>query len=417
MNDFTDSYQKNKNDFYIRRRKVVDPIFGKTWIKEEASNYNKELHEYFCNKPFSHFEAKEDGKVHLCCPSYLPFAAGNLNEKSIDEVFNGPQAIELRKSILRGDFKYCSRACPSIQNNTLPPIDWILENSDDSRGGQSSKDIEIITKARDKGIDKLTDEDLKVSLPIHINLSADKSCNLHCPSCRVKKIDYKSGNKFNRAKELNDKIVEAFLTKPTNREFSINCAGSGDPFASKIYRNMLYNINGNDFPNLKIDIQTNGLLFTKTMWNKLHKIHNNLRTCEISLDAGTKETYEQKTRLGGNWDLLLNNCDFLDTKCKDYDKFQIKYHYVVQAVNFKEMPACIDLILNRYQNFRKITFVFVNDWNTWTEEEYNTRCIWKPAHPDYSQFLDVLRHPIFEHPKVDLGNLTESRRIAMEVLA
>ena len=270
----TDSYQKNKDDFYKKRHKVLDPIFGKTWVKEKiSSNQNKELHKYFCNKPFSHFEAKEDGKVHLCCPSYLPFATGNLNEKSIDEVFNGPQAIELRKSILRGDFKYCSRACPSIQNNTLPPIDWILENPDDSRGGQSSKDIEIITKARDKGIDKLTDEDLKIPLPIHINLSADKSCNLHCPSCRVKKIDYKSGIKFNRAKELNDKIVEAFLTKPTNREFSINCAGSGDPFASKIYRNMLYNINGNDFPNLKIDIQTNGLLFTKTMWNKLHKIH------------------------------------------------------------------------------------------------------------------------------------------------
>jgi len=416
----TDSYQKTEK-LSTRRRQVIDPLFGRTWIREhiDGPNKDKDLHGYYCKQPFTHFEVKEDGKVHLCCPSYLPYVPGNINEKSIEEIWNGEPALELRRSILNGEYNYCSRVtCPAIQNNTLKKVDYIIDITKKypdliSDGKIGFDEIKVITKVYNEGIDKLTDEELKIPLPTHINLSEDKSCNLHCPSCRVKKIMYKSGTKFNRAKNLNDKLVEAFLTTPTDRFFTINCCGSGDPFASKIYRNMLYNINGNDFPNLKIDIQTNGLLFTKTMWNKLHKIHNNLRRCEISFDAGTKETYEQKTRLGGNWDILLKNCDFLDNKSKDFIQFNIKYHYVVQVTNYKEMPICIKLILDRFQNFEKIQFVLVNDWNTWSKEEFESQCMWKTTHPEHEQFLEVLRDPIFDHPKVDIGNLTESRRIAI----
>jgi hypothetical protein len=35
-------------------------------------------------------------------------------------------------------------------------------------------------------------------------------------------------------------------------------------------------------------------------------IHQYVTSCEISVDAGTKETYETKTRINGNWDILLD---------------------------------------------------------------------------------------------------------------
>ena len=114
-----------------------------------------------------------------------------------------------------------------------------------------------------------------------------------------------------------------FLTEPTDRKFGIFVTGSGDPFASKIFRDMLYNIDGSKFPNLAISMQTNGVMYTPKMWEKLYKIHSNLRDCRISFDAGTKDTYENKTRLNGDWDLLLDNCAFLDKQRETYPEFRI----------------------------------------------------------------------------------------------
>ena len=41
-------------------------------------------------------------------------------------------------------------------------------------------------------------------------------------------------------------------------------------------------------------------------------IHPYVHTCEISIDAGVKDTYENVTRLGGNWETLLKNLEFIN---------------------------------------------------------------------------------------------------------
>ena len=84
----------------------------------------------------------------------------------------------------------------------------------------------------------------------------------------------------------------------------------------------------------------------------------------ISFDAGTKETYEQKTRLGGNWDVLLKNCDFLNTKQDYFPQFKIAYHFVVQASNYKEMITFSNMVLDRFSNAQGINFKLVADWGT-----------------------------------------------------
>ena len=78
-------------------------------------------------------------------------------------------------------------------------------------------------------------------------------------------------------------------------------------------------------------------LFLKT------KINRQITSIDISIDAGDKETYE-RVRKGGEWDLLIENLDFLHTLKKDWivnlnmvvhknnmnsiaDKI-IKYHYL-----------------------------------------------------------------------------------------
>ena len=381
----------------------LDPIFGDIWIKDTEGMIDgqKDLAGRYCDKLWTWFEVDMWGKCWMCCPSWLPYSIGNILEDDIKEMWNGPKAQALRQQVFDGTWQYCQHNfCPLIASDKLPSL----------KAAKANARSDIDRSLAHTNFNYISDhgEELSIianELPTRINFSNDESCNLKCPSCRPDKILLTEGKLYDTRKLINDKTVEAFLTEPTDRYFSIHVTGSGDPFASKIYRDMLYNLDGSKFPNLDINLQTNGVMFTPKMWNKLHKIHNQLRACRISFDAGTKDTYENKTRLGGNWDLLLRNCDFLNDRQNDYNKFYIHYDFVVQATNYKEMPTYIDLILNRYNNAVTINFSLVTDWGTWSPEDYKNQCIWKDSHPEHNDFLNVLKHELFNHEKVELGSM------------
>ena len=59
----------------------------------------------FCAKPFKWFEVSqgnETGDVYMCCPSWLDMPIGNLTRQSVEEIWNGEKAQEIRRSILDG---------------------------------------------------------------------------------------------------------------------------------------------------------------------------------------------------------------------------------------------------------------------------------------------------------------------------
>jgi len=357
----------------------IDPVFGDVWLKETkgTSAVQKDLKGKYCPKLYTWFEVDMHGKAWMCCPSWLPYSIGNVLTDSLEDMWNGPKAQELRNQIFTGDWKYCQhKFCPRITSDNLPDID---ENTPTST---------------------------VADLPKNINFSNDESCNLKCPSCRVGKILFTEGPLYDRRKKINDKLYSMLFDVPTDRNFSIHVTGSGDPFASKIYREMLFKLDGALFPNLEVNLQCNGIMFTQKNWERIHKIHNNLRKCAISFDAGTKETYEQKTRLGGDWNLLLKNCKFLDNKVNEYPKFNIAYDFVVQADNYREMRRYIRTIEKNFPNAGSINFSLVTDWGTWEKSIYESKCIWKDTHPDHDKLLKVLQDNIFSNPKVRLGNLT-----------
>lgn len=361
--------------------RTVDPLFGPVWIKETKglSSNQKDLAGKYCSKLYTWLEFDMFGKAWMCCPSWLPYPIGNVLTDTLEEIWNGPEAQELRNQIFTGNWKYCQHDfCPLIAGDNLPNL----------------SDLENPPASTIAG------------LPTMFNFSNDESCNLKCPSCRVDKLLFTEGPLYDRRKEVNDKIYDMLFGKPTNRSFSIHVTGSGDPFASKIYREMLQKIDGKLFPNLEVNLQTNGVMFTQKNWDKIHKIHNNLNRCAISFDAGTQDTYENKTRVGGDWNLLIENCKYLDKKSLDYDNFNICYDFVVQYDNYKEMRKYIRLIDKQFPNAESINFSLITDWGTWPKDVYEQKCIWKEDHPNHKELLTVLQDKIFEHPKVRLGNLT-----------
>ena len=95
------------------------------------------------------------------------------------------------------------------------------------------------------------------SKPHNIKLNHDRSCNLSCPFCR-ECIYAADDTESKRLQSIANQVILPLLTEAEVVEIT----GSGDAFASKHFRYIMQHINTRDFPNLKIDLFTNGIMFT-----------------------------------------------------------------------------------------------------------------------------------------------------------
>src|SRR2546423_13300825 len=94
----------------------------------ELDALDYDLSDKFCPMPFTHFSTGFRGSVFACtCPAWVPFPIGNVVEaESADAIWNSEVVQEIRRSILDGDFGYCSRTqCSFITARKLPRKDEV----------------------------------------------------------------------------------------------------------------------------------------------------------------------------------------------------------------------------------------------------------------------------------------------------
>ncbi len=355
----------------------------------------------FCAYPFQRVEIMHGwgdrndgdisyGNVHVCCMSLVAKPIGNYLQQSMEEVWNSETAQEIRRSILDGSYKYCNRKlCPKIQGGIL---------SDYSR----------LTKEEKAIVD--AGQVVMPPMPQRLLLCFDRSCNLSCPSCRTHKIVHGQGKEFDKSMYLSEKLIEDLFAKPHNNPINLMITGSGDPFASKVYRRLIESIDGKDFPNLTLDLFTNGVLLTPEQWQKLERVHSNIGLISFSIDAATAETYK-KVR-GGDWQQLMNNMSFVGDLLKTGKIKNFETNFVVQKSNFQEMSAFVRLCA--LKNVRHINFSPLVNWNTWSKKDFDEQCVWTEDHPLLPQLLQELRSPEMSHGSVRLGALASYRRIALD---
>lgn len=340
----------------------------------------------FCSKPFRWFEVtqvNEIGEVYMCCPSWLDTPIGNLKYQSVEEVWNGKESQELRRSILDGSFKYCNHSrCPFLHTISEP--------------------VQKIEDVRDEDLKTAIEKQLTILPygPREINCSYDKSCNLSCPSCRTKIIIDRRNKKQIlevQRKIQNEAIKDAHLLYIT---------GSGDPFGSPFFRKWLQTMKREDMPNLKkIQLHTNAQLLTPEIWSTIAKdIQPLIKSVEISIDAASSNTYSINRR-GGSFDRLLKNLDFVSTLRKSGTLEWVGISMVVQENNFMEMPDFVHL--GKRFHFDTVYFSKLVDWGTFPKEEFCNRAVHLTTHPKYLELVNLLKNEIFKESIVCLGNLTE----------
>jgi MoaA/NifB/PqqE/SkfB family radical SAM enzyme len=336
-----------------------------------------DLTEFFCPAPFESFELRSNGDVHTCCPAWLPVPIGNFHRQRPEEIWNSPAAQAIRRSILDGSFRHCSRLhCPAIANRRLP-------RRADLKDGYHR---EIVAR-------KLVRLERR---PIRVLMSQDRSCNLSCPSCRTKLMLAR--------KEEQDRLNRTFeeVIFPLLRDArQVKVTGSGDPFASAHFRYVLKRLSRREFPQLRVQLQTNGLLLDQRAWEEL-ELNGLVESIWVSIDAACADTYAV-VRRGGSFAKLMQNFEFMAALRRAGRIRQLRLDFVVQAMNFREMPEAVEIA--RAFGFDGIYFQMIRNWGTFTIAEFERHFIGSPDHPDYGEFLEVLRDPRLTWTGVNWSNL------------
>lgn len=169
----------------------------------------------FCARPFQYLEIVPGGRAHMCCMGWLPTSIGNVNEVSIDDLWNGPVARAIRRSTLDNSFRYCT-GCPHL-TAVSGDVHYADEVSDPASQAILAADTEYSTKIR------------------WLNLAYDRTCNLSCPTCRQGLVVLDQAE-ARRAEEIQARLTSQNML---HRVEWICVTGSGDPFASPRFRTLL----------------------------------------------------------------------------------------------------------------------------------------------------------------------------------
>lgn len=334
----------------------------------------------FCPDPFERLEVLESTS-NLCCASYLPLSAGDLNRKTWREVWNSENAQRIRASMHDGSFRHCNKMdCPVIQRDLLQSKAEVAAKSPYWRALIDAGETEL-----DHG-------------PVTVNLAYDKTCNLSCPSCRTEKIAADSETRARYARLQENAILPLLANTQT-----VFITGSGDPFASKNFRQLLERLVPEDYPDLRFIVMTNGMLFTPREWARFPALHGRVKSLQISLDAATGPTHELLRR-GARWETMERNLAFAAELRRQGLVDRLNLRFTVQRENYREMGDAVDLCERIGAD--SIDFSRVTNWGTFSVAEYADKAVFVESHPEYHQFCEAIRDQRLRRPCAIMGNLT-----------
>jgi sulfatase maturation enzyme AslB (radical SAM superfamily) len=139
-----------------------------------------------------------------------------------------------------------------------------------------------------------------------------------------------------------------------------------------------------------IQIITNGVILNEKMWNSL-KAAPYIKFIEISIDAGNKNTYENITRLNGDWDRLISNLKFIAT-LDTVDA--IVCSMVVSKNNYKEMKQFYNLITDIFKDTKTrlgVNYRQIANWWTYKYEELKELQVFEEENSDFDNFILELK--------------------------
>ena len=333
------------------------------------------LSDYVCVQPFNYVEIYGPG-IGLCCPNWLTKSVADGWWQSPREAFNSDSAQEIRESIHDGSFRFCT-ACPYINDGVV-----VENNGTVFRKEEAPPWLRKIVRKRKTKIDP-------AKVPLRALAGYDRTCNLCCPSCRVERIVTK-GERLAKAKEYQDFLLEDFY--PSLK--ALRVAGDGDSFASPVYWDLLKKLDKKRFPELRLTLNTNGLMFTPKTWAQIG-MREDIEGVVVSVDAATAPTY--KALRGGSWYKLDRNLRFMSLLKEHGFLKSVILNFVVQKGNWREMKDFVDLGVRL--GVTGLCFIGMRHWDFMPRKYYRENAVCQPRHPEHEEFRAFLDDPVFQRDK------------------
>ena len=292
----------------------------------------------------------------------MPTQVGNIFENTIESILSNSLSRDIRNSISSGTYEYCNeKTCGIINQNQLQPIDNIPAE-----------------------VKPLIEDSSKFIMPHEIVIAGDIVCNLSCPSCRTHVIKPDKDKKLKYI-ELGQKLKQNLFLMPTDKKIRLLVSTSGEVFSSPMLLSFLSSIPTNDFPNLELLLQTNGLLAEKN-WHRLGDMQKNVSAITVTVDAARKDTYE-KLRRGGQWKNIQRSLQWLSNK-KQQSNMQLNLRMVVQLDNYHEVVEFYNM--SKEFDVDRIEYVRISNWSTFGPGEFAKIDVFSNQHPQYNQAQDLI---------------------------
>lgn len=374
----SDQIKQELNDFIGIMEQQYQDITSTRTVELSVSNQKRQKHIFFdkkyiggqvCTIPWKTLGINSNGNIFICeSPSWIPIFIGNILETdNIFDILNNDKAKKIRQEILANRYFYCnSDICGFFQHQDTSSYTSNYNENDT-----------VALPLKD-------DDTLQIKdIPSQLIFDFDYSCNFKCPSCRT---EYQNYNRHHIIRPLNEKIStkikNLIIDKIKDQPTTIRWCG-GEPFMSDVYIDLFEYIIQTKNKNIKNIIQTNGsLLITKQkLVEKLLPYTKDLR---ISFDAGTEETY-QLTRVGGNWQNLIDNVKFVKKLIQENNlTTNIYADFVVQKNNYRDLPAFATLCkeLGMQVNIQKMW-----NWGTWDSDTFDDMNVYNKNHPLYQDLV------------------------------
>lgn len=339
--------------------------------------FSQEYYDLECHTMLNHLEVLNNGATRCCCTTFVAQDLDNIMSGDSGKVWGSNLHKVMCLSIENRTYSFCDKdMCPLFV-------------------GKSSQYNNL---ERVKNIDyKKMEEHPKV-----VAVGYDPSCNLACSTCRQKTY-FAKGIEKEKISLITDKLISDYLPYV---DFLI-LAGDGEVFASSAYKAIYASKECNP---RYIRLLTNGTLFTESNWRQFKDKKASKIMMTVSIDAATAKTYEQ-IRCNGNFEKLKKNMEFASRLRKDGELAYLRFNFVVQQKNYKEMIEFTKW--GEELGVDEIFFTKILNWGTYSKEEFKEVSMMEEDGVTPKPELEaILNHPIVRNSKiVDLGTIRYTHKI------
>lgn len=330
----------------IENQHSYDAIHRNRDLKLSISNH--------CDAPSRVLVVDWKGDCFLCsCEAWLPVSVGKISDFSrLADIWSNTTACALQDDISQRKFTHCAVDRCGILDSSITYDQYL------------------------------------------VSINIDESCNLACPSCRKDSVMITSGPVFDRKLAQVNHMVD--MLEMFEQPCRVVMSGNGDPLASAIMRPLIHRWQPRS--NHSIRLFTNGLLLKKQLADSPVLAH--VAEYFISIDAGSAPVYE-RVRLGGSWDRLLENFDWLRDQVAQQPA-RVLLMLVVQRENYHDVNNFCQLV-NHYGFDGSITYL--EDWGTWSDFP-NQDVIGNEKHPEHGAAVQALRqaYQTYKNSSISFGS-------------